>query len=221
MEAATLEYDARPRTGHRSPRADGLRERGPSNTLDDFGDMFGALDRLPFPMFVIARNGVIRWFNLAAESMFGEKRGEHFSRLVAPQSRAMVNAAFAMHVLGASTEPKYGAVLLDKDGGPVNVEIRSVAVEGRAGVEGVLGAIELSGREVAGPLIERTAEEDLTPRQAEVLAYLARGYKTDQMATTMGLATHTVRNHVRAVLHRLCVHSRLEAVATARTRGLV
>jgi DNA-binding CsgD family transcriptional regulator len=31
----------------------------------------------------------------------------------------------------------------------------------------------------------------------------------------------TVRNHVAAVLHRLGCHSQLEAVATARRRGLI
>jgi DNA-binding NarL/FixJ family response regulator len=61
----------------------------------------------------------------------------------------------------------------------------------------------------------------LTPRQAEVLGYLARGYSTEEMASAMGVSKETVRNHVRGLLRTLGVHSRLEAVATAHLRGLV
>ena len=41
------------------------------------------------------------------------------------------------------------------------------------------------------------------------------------MADELGVAQDTVRNHVRAVLHRLGVHSRLEAVIEAHARRLV
>ena len=46
-------------------------------------------------------------------------------------------------------------------------------------------------------------------------------YGTDDMAAAMGLSRETVRNHVRALLRRLGVHSRLEAVTTAQLRGLI
>lgn len=65
----------------------------------------------------------------------------------------------------------------------------------------------------------RTGE--LTPRQAEVLRYLAEGGSTAHMAELMGVSVDTVRNHVRDVLKRLRVHSRLEAVLAARERGLI
>jgi two-component system, NarL family, nitrate/nitrite response regulator NarL len=54
-----------------------------------------------------------------------------------------------------------------------------------------------------------------------VLVYLSRGYKTEDMARLMGLSTETVRNHVRGLLKNLGVHSRLEAVSVARSRGFV
>ncbi len=190
-----------------------------TSALRDFGDVFGALDRLPFPIFAIASNGVIRWLNMAAERIVGDKRGEHFLRVVAPESRGAASAAFASKVAGPRSSTDYQAVLLREDGTPVDVEICSVAVDGDAGIAGVFGAVDIEDRPPAARRGETTSE--LTPRQAEVLAYLARGYTTAEMAEAMAVTQDTVRNHVRGLLKRLGVHSRLEAVATAHLRGLV
>jgi two-component system nitrate/nitrite response regulator NarL len=66
-----------------------------------------------------------------------------------------------------------------------------------------------------------TAAPSLTPRQYDVLALLAEGASTPQIASALGLAEETVRNHVRQLLRRLGVHSRLAAVAYARRNGLL
>ncbi len=69
--------------------------------------------------------------------------------------------------------------------------------------------------------IDGTPNESLTPRQIEVLSALARGATTKQIAESLDISIMTVRNHVRALLRALGVHSRLEAVVAARRRGLV
>ena len=61
----------------------------------------------------------------------------------------------------------------------------------------------------------------LTPRQLQVLRLLAEGVTARGIATRLGLAETTVRNHIRAVLGELGAHSQLEAVARARAQGLV
>ncbi len=61
----------------------------------------------------------------------------------------------------------------------------------------------------------------LSPRQRQVLDLLADGLGPATIARRLGLSVPTVRNHVAAVLHRLGCHSQLEAVATARRRGLI
>jgi DNA-binding NarL/FixJ family response regulator len=61
----------------------------------------------------------------------------------------------------------------------------------------------------------------LTPRQTQVLAGLAEGKSTDQIAAELVLAPVTVRNHVANILVALGVHSRLEAVARARRWSLI
>lgn len=190
-----------------------------TSVLRDFGDVLGALDRLPLPIFAIARTGVVRWLNMAAEEVVGDAKGRPFTDLVAPESQAGVRDAFASKIVGAREATDYEATLIDKDGARVQVEICSVPVDAGAGIAGVFGAASVKGP--IAPTDPQARERVLTPRQAEVLGYLARGYSTEEMASAMGVSKETVRNHVRALLRTLGAHSRLEAVATAHMRGLV
>jgi len=70
-------------------------------------------------------------------------------------------------------------------------------------------------------LLQQPARVGLTPRQREVLSLVADGYSARQIARRLGLAEPTVRNHIRAILVELRVHSQLAAVARARKLGLV
>ena len=64
-----------------------------------------------------------------------------------------------------------------------------------------------------GPAAPADVLDDLTPRQRQVLALLAEGLPTPEIARRMAVSVNTVRTHVNVVLHRLGVHSRLRAVA--------
>ncbi|WP_233158183.1 response regulator transcription factor [Actinokineospora bangkokensis] len=55
----------------------------------------------------------------------------------------------------------------------------------------------------------------LTPRERECLALLVEGAGTAAMASGLGVSATTVRTHVRALLTKLGVHSRVEAAALA------
>jgi DNA-binding NarL/FixJ family response regulator len=61
----------------------------------------------------------------------------------------------------------------------------------------------------------------LTRRQHEVLEHLAEGASTDDIARELVVSRETIRNHVRHILQRLGVRSRLAAIAVARRDGLV
>jgi DNA-binding NarL/FixJ family response regulator len=63
--------------------------------------------------------------------------------------------------------------------------------------------------------------EQLTGREREVLALLARGLSGDEMATRLSISLNTVRTHIQNVLSKLEVHSRLEAAAFAHQHRLV
>jgi DNA-binding NarL/FixJ family response regulator len=60
----------------------------------------------------------------------------------------------------------------------------------------------------------------LTPREREVLAYLAEGVGRRETAERMHLSAGTIRSHVQHLLGKLGVHSALEAVAVARQARL-
>ncbi len=71
---------------------------------------------------------------------------------------------------------------------------------------------------------ERAASEllePLTPRELEILILLAEGLDNRLMADRLSVSYATVRCHVQTILGKLDVHSRLEAVARARQRGLL
>jgi DNA-binding CsgD family transcriptional regulator len=64
-------------------------------------------------------------------------------------------------------------------------------------------------------------ESQLTARQHEVLELVADGATAKVIATRLGVAEVTVRNHIRAILLQLGCHSQLEALAVARRRRLL
>lgn len=55
--------------------------------------------------------------------------------------------------------------------------------------------------------------ENLSPREAEVLGLLARGYLYKEIGETMGISYATVHTHIRHIYEKLHVRSRTEAVA--------
>ena len=61
----------------------------------------------------------------------------------------------------------------------------------------------------------------LTERECQVLRLLSQGIDTDTIASQLVIDRSTVRNHIQRILHKLGVHSRLEAVTYAREHGLL
>jgi DNA-binding NarL/FixJ family response regulator len=53
----------------------------------------------------------------------------------------------------------------------------------------------------------------LTPRELDVLRYLADGASTEHIAGELLISKATVRSHVKSLLAKLGVHSRVEAVS--------
>jgi DNA-binding NarL/FixJ family response regulator len=53
----------------------------------------------------------------------------------------------------------------------------------------------------------------LTPREIQVLQAMADGYSTAKIAAVLAISTGTVRSHVKRLLGKLGLHSRVEAVS--------
>ncbi len=61
---------------------------------------------------------------------------------------------------------------------------------------------------------------NLTPREREILRHLAEGQSNKAIARELGITDGTVKLHVKAILRKLAVHSRVEAAVIAVERNL-
>lgn len=62
------------------------------------------------------------------------------------------------------------------------------------------------------PAPEAPAELTLSPREQEVLHYLAQGFRYKEIAEALFISPETVRSHLRSIYDKLHVRSRTEAV---------
>ncbi len=61
----------------------------------------------------------------------------------------------------------------------------------------------------------KSAASELTQREREILSYLARGFSNKAIAQELGISADTVKLHVRNVLAKLNLSSRVEAAVFA------
>ncbi len=98
----------------------------------------------------------------------------------------------------------------------------------RASKGEVLIPVELFARAIArqrAVVTKKREREQLlaefTPRELDILHLLAEGLDTIAMSQRLGIAPHTVEWHVRHVIEKLQVHSKLQAVISAARKGLI
>jgi two-component system nitrate/nitrite response regulator NarL len=90
---------------------------------------------------------------------------------------------------------------------------RAIAPE----MAGVLARV-VHGDEPVSDSDDRFAE--LTPREMEILCHLAQGESNKEIARELGISNGTVKLHVRAILRKLRVRSRVEAAVLAVEEGI-
>lgn len=66
----------------------------------------------------------------------------------------------------------------------------------------------------------RTRASTMTPRELEVLRYIARGLSKKEMATVMKISVKTVENHSGSLMKKLDIHDRVELARFAIREGL-
>ena len=74
---------------------------------------------------------------------------------------------------------------------------------------------------VAASLAAQLPRPDLSGREVQVLALIVRGLANKQIAFTLGIAEHTVKNHVKNILSKLGVQDRTQAATAAIQRGII
>jgi PAS domain S-box-containing protein len=180
------------------------------------GDLRDALRRLSFPIAVTDPEGRVSWQNDAMQRMVGNRVGRLFGEPIVPEDRQR----FREEYLNTLTR-----------GEPRDLSVRFRALDGRVHSTEVSSAPLIEDGRIVGIFgvfhpepddsYELPHQVQLTPRQQQVLAEIARGCSTAEIAKLLGISTETVRNHVREILLRLDVHSRLQAVVRAHELGLL
>jgi DNA-binding NarL/FixJ family response regulator len=64
---------------------------------------------------------------------------------------------------------------------------------------------------------EVIADVRMTPREREVIGLIGEGLSNKEIATRLNIAAHTVKSHVRNVMEKLALHTRLQIAAYSRS----
>jgi DNA-binding NarL/FixJ family response regulator len=78
-----------------------------------------------------------------------------------------------------------------------------------------------AGRAAGEPPKTSDLVERLSPREAEILSMVARGYTYAEVGRLLSISLSTVQTHVKSIYSKLDVHSKTEAVFEARQLGLL
>ena len=77
-------------------------------------------------------------------------------------------------------------------------------------------------QEFAKPAKQQSAEEELTPREREVLDLMVEGVTSNRkLAKRLGLSENTVKFHIRNILEKLRLHDRAQVVGYALRKKIV
>jgi HD-GYP domain-containing protein (c-di-GMP phosphodiesterase class II) len=126
-------------------------------------------------------------------------------------SARLLAAADAYH---AMTEPRPHRAALAP--GPAAETLGREASAGRLDPDAVTAVLEVAGQRA--PRIGRPA--GLTEREAEVIALLARGLQTKQVARRLGISVKTADHHIQNAYAKIGVSTRAAAALFAMQHGL-
>ena len=74
---------------------------------------------------------------------------------------------------------------------------------------------------VAAALAAQMPRPDLSAREVQVLELIVQGQANKQIAYSLSIAEHTVKNHVKNILSKLGVQDRTQAATAAIQRGII
>jgi len=75
--------------------------------------------------------------------------------------------------------------------------------------------------EIAQAMAGHADDDELTPRETQVLTHVARGEANRDVAGALGIAEETVKAHMKSILAKLQANDRTHAVAIALRRGII
>ena len=75
--------------------------------------------------------------------------------------------------------------------------------------------------EIAGCLAEHYSDEQLTPREVDILRQLAGGNRNRDIAEKLFIAEETVKAHLKHIMDKLHANDRTQAVSIGARRGII
>ena len=75
--------------------------------------------------------------------------------------------------------------------------------------------------EIAAQLAEHYSDEQLTPREVDILRQLANGNRNREIAEKLFIAEETVKAHLKHIMEKLGANDRTQAVAIGVRRGFI
>jgi two-component system nitrate/nitrite response regulator NarL len=94
------------------------------------------------------------------------------------------------------------------------------AVAGDSVVSAEMTTKLVKGLRAASSTDSAETKDALSPREREILGYLAKGASNKEIARTLDLAESTVKIHVQHILRKLNLSSRVQAAVYAIEHGL-
>ncbi|MDX6654067.1 MAG: hypothetical protein QOH18_777 [Solirubrobacterales bacterium] len=155
-----------------------------------------------------------RYLGMLSATLGERDRAEdHFERAMA-MNREMGASTWLAH-----TAYQYGRFLLgdrERRGRAAPYLDQAAALAGTIGMTGLAARIRSLGADVAPSALPA----GLSPREAQILALVARGLSNREIGTELSISEHTVANHVRAILRKTDCANRTEATSFAHRHGL-
>jgi len=115
-----------------------------------------------------------------------------------------------------------GYLLKDMEPDELVLALRDT-VSGKAvvapGLAGILANVVRTG-DLTGSRQSPSPFDTLTPREAEILGHLSEGQSNKVIAKNLDISDGTVKLHVKAILRKLGVHSRVEAAVMAVEKNI-
>jgi DNA-binding CsgD family transcriptional regulator len=192
------------------------------------------LEHAGHPVFISNEEGRVEYCNAATVALLKRDRRSiegqpcwEVLRLRSPEGRLMCRAQCAVQAQArdGKLERTRPALLTVNGDDPKALDLLAVAVSPPTGQRiAILHVLKLAAEahpESVGDAVCGQAPAEhacLSPREREVLRHLASGKRTEQIAGDLFLSPATVRNHVRAILTKLNVHSRIEAILAVVAR---
>jgi DNA-binding NarL/FixJ family response regulator len=147
----------------------------------------------------------------------------------APETSTSIKAAapgtkVLIHTASEEYEPVHAALragadgAVFKDGRDLVLALRAVLTSGEVYLDPRLRSERGAARRGDA---DRQVVDPLSPREYDVLCALALGQSTREISQELYLAESTVRSYTKALLTKLGVRSRIEALAVARRAQLI